>query len=305
MKFHICNLENRGASFSHFLDDFCRLVCFSLESLGHSCSISPNQIEPERINIIFGGHMLKTPENVDTIAGACTYIAVQHEILNKHGVNLSGDVRHFQDVYLPFLRRAMMVWEGIPRNLPPLQKLGIRAAFFRGGYHPGLADVRLKRERDIDFLFYGSVTAYRHQMIERLRQRGHQVVAVFDVRPIYRNDLIARAKVNLAPIQGQGMEHFASGRVCYLLNNRSLVVVQQCEDQEWLEHCFVTSSAEHWVDICEQTLQRRDREHICEEYADRFRALPFTDQLEGLLTSTFGTAQSSVRELAGTSAAAG
>lgn len=303
MKFHICNLEHEGISFNHFLDDFCRLVCFSLESLGYSCSIGRNQVEPDRINIIFGGHTLKSPENVNAIAGACRYIAVQHEILNATGVNLSGDARHSQDVYFPFLRRAMMVWEGIPRNLAPLQKLGIRAAFFRGGYHPGLADVLSKRERDIDFLFYGSVTPHRHQMLERLRQRGHQVVAVFDARPMYRNDLIARAKVNLAPIQGSGMEHFASGRVCYLLNNRSLVVVERCEDQEWLEHCFVTASTDHWVDICEQTLQRRDRERICEEFADRFRALPFTEQMQALLDCTFSQAACAVREPAWTPAA--
>jgi hypothetical protein len=287
MKFHICNFEPEGYPFGHFLDDFCRLLNYSLESLGHACSMGRNQLEPSRINIIFGGHMLGNVSEVDQISRACRYIAIQHEILNPHGVNQNGNLQHFQEVYLPLLRRAAMVWEGIPRNLKPLEKLGIRAAFFRGGYHPYLQDIHLKRDRDIDFLFYGSITPHRRQMLERVQQRGYQVVATFDARAVFRNDLIARTKVNLAPIQGDGMEHFAAGRVCYLLNNRSLVVVERCEDQGWLEHCFVPATAEQWADVCEQTLLRQDREEIREEFAERYQQLPFTDQVESLLDATF------------------
>jgi hypothetical protein len=246
-----------------------------------------NQIEPDRINIVFGGHALGSIEHVDTIAGACKYIAVQHEILNPDGINLSRNQAQFEQVYLPFMRRAIVVWEGIPRNLAPLKRLGIKTAFFRGGYHPGLQEVRPKLERDIDFLFYGSITPYRREMLERLSARGHLVVAAFDPRATYRNDLIARAKVNLAPIQGPGMEHFAYGRVCYLLNNESLVVVQRCEDQAWLDSCFVPASEHNWVEVCEQTLQRPDRDALRKDLCERFRHIPFTAQIEGLLDATF------------------
>jgi hypothetical protein len=287
MRFHLCNIQPQGYAWGHFLDDFCRLMCYSLESLGHSCTMGCNQIEPDRINIVFGGHALGNSGNVDTIAGACKYIAMQSEILNQDGVNLSHNQDHFEQIYLPFLRRAIAVWEGIPRNLAPLKKLGIQPAFFRGGYHPGLEEVRPKLERDVDFLFYGSITNYRREMLERLSARGHSVVAVFDSRATYRNDLIARAKVNLAPIQGPGMEHFAYGRVCYLLNNHSLVVVQRCEDQAWLESCFIPATEDDWVNVCEQTLLRADRDALREEYCARFRTILFTKQVQGLLDATF------------------
>jgi hypothetical protein len=289
MKFHICNIEPQGYRWGHFLDDFCRLVCYSLETLGHTCSMGCNQIEPERTNIVFCGHLLGAPEHVSMIADSCRYIAVQHEVLNPSGVNLSNNPEHFQQVYLPFLRRAIGVWEGIPRNLVPLERLGIRAAFFRGGYHPALKEVPRKHEQDIDFLFYGSITPYRRQMLQQIADLGFRVVSVFDVRAPYRNDLIGRAKVNLAPMQGPGMQHFAYGRVCYLLNNRSLVVVERCEDQEWLEQCFVSSSAEHWTETCAQTLSRTDRESLRDEFSERFRLFPFTLQVERLLEQTFGS----------------
>ena len=298
MRFHLCNVEPQGYAWGHFLDDFCRLVCYSLETLGHTCTMGCNQIEPERINIIFGGHTLGTVEHVDTIAGSCQYIALQHEILNPDGINLSRNQQHFEQVYLPFLRRSLAVWEGIPRNLAPLQKLGIKTAFFRGGYHPAMEEVRPKLERDIDFLFYGSITPYRRAMLERLSERGHLVIAVFDSRATYRNDLIGRAKVNLAPVQGPGMEHFAYGRVCYLLNNQSLVVVQRCEDQSWLDACFIPAAEYDWVDVCEQTLLRPDRDALQKENCARFRRIPFTEQIQRLLESTFSHDSSAYHALA-------
>jgi hypothetical protein len=259
--------------------------------------MSCNQIEPDRINIVLGGHMLGAREQVDNISQACAYIALQHEILNADGVNLTKNPEHFNNVYLPFLQSALVVWEGIPRNLPTLRKLGLRTATFRGGYHPAMREVQRKRERDIDFLFYGSITPYRRQLLEQLSARGYQVVAVFDPRSTYRNDLIGRAQVNLAPIQGTGMEHFAYGRVCYLLNNDSLVVVQRCEDQAWLESCFISASTAHWVDVCEQTLLRNDRDRVRDEFCERFRSFPFVEQMQRLLDVTFSDATDHDREL--------
>jgi hypothetical protein len=153
--------------------------------------------------------------------------------------------------------------------------------------------VRPKLEKDIDFLFYGSITPYRQKLLERLCERGHRVTSVFDPRAIHRNDLIARTKVHVAPTQGPGMEHFAYGRVGYLLNNSGLVVVERCHDQEWLEHCFITATNRNWVDICEQTLLRNDRDMIREEFAERFRSLPFTEQMQRLLDESFFSPQKS------------
>jgi hypothetical protein len=286
MKFNICSIEPQGYPWAHFLDDACRIFCYALETLGYSCSLCSNQIEPDRINIIFGGHLLTTPEQVQSIASSCEYIAIQHEILRSDGVNLSGDLQRLQNVYIPFLRGAVIVWEGTPCNLEPLQRLGLRSSFFRGGYHPWLHDVHTKRERDIDFLFYGSITSHRKKLLEQLSRRGHRVIGLFDPRAPQRNDLIGRAKVHVVPTQGPQMKHFAYGRVGYLLNNRGLVVVERSDDQEWMEHCFITATEENWVDVCEQTLLRGDRDLIREEFADRFRQLPFSDQMQSLVSDT-------------------
>ena len=58
----------------------------------------------------------------------------------------------------------------------------------------------------------------------------------------------------LQPNQGPGINHITAKTV-YLLNNRSVVVVERCHDQEWIEHCFPSADAEEWADLCMETLQ--------------------------------------------------
>jgi hypothetical protein len=63
----------------------------------------------------------------------------------------------------------------------------------------------------------------------------------------------------------------------------------------------VTASGEHWVDVCEQTLTRDDREEIRLEFASRYRQLPFVEQMQHLLNETFSkpSALSAGREWSG------
>jgi hypothetical protein len=289
MKFHIASAEPKGFPFGHFLDDFCRYLYHGLQSLGHDCTLGHNRLERGRMNIVLGGHLLTLPQDLDAIAGQGPYIAIQSEIVKRDEINLfrePKDRERYQKIYLPFLKRAHAVWEGAPGNVDVLESLGIRARLLLGGYHPAMEEIVPKRDKDVDFLFYGSVTPHRRDLLEALKRRGYRLEVLFDVRPIFRNDLIARTKVNLAPAQGQGMDHLAWGRICYLLNNRALVVVERCRDQQWLEHCFPSAETRDWVDLCEQTLQRADRDQLCHEYTNRFRGMAYTEQLKKALDET-------------------
>ncbi|MFV2065384.1 MAG: hypothetical protein ACC645_00280 [Pirellulales bacterium] len=288
MKFHIAAVEPKGFAYGHFLDELCKTLCFGLESLGHDCSIGFNRLDGTRTNIVVGAHLFTSPQDVETIAQQGPYIAIQSEIVRPEGVNLYRDQQQYEMVYLPFLRRAMAVWEGVPTNVAVLERLDIRAQLLLGGYHPAMEEVVHKQTKDIDFLFYGSVTPHRRSLLQALQQRGYRLEVVFDVRAMFRNDLIARTKVNLAPAQGQGMDHLAWGRICFLLNNRSLVVVEQSDNQQWLEHCFPSAETHRWVDLCEETLNAPDRIEKTVMYYERFRAMPYTEQLERVLDESLG-----------------
>jgi len=243
-------------------------------------------VVPGRTTILVGGHLLRTPADVKAIAAVGPYIVVQTEVLQIGAINTwrsDEQEEQFDTVYIPLLQNAQAVWEGSRSNLPIVESLGGRGYHLLGGYHPAMKEIVPKRNPDVDFLFYGSVTDHRKRMLDQLLARGHKLVVLQADTAIFRNDWIARTKVHLVPRQGDTMNHLAWGRICYLLNNGCLPVVEQALEQEWLQDCFLWADTAKWVDLCEQTLLRSDRQDVAAELHERYKKIRYTDQLEKVL----------------------
>jgi|GEM_PF-893490 len=283
MKFSICVTEPADNKYSHFLYDICKYLCFGIESAGYDCCILRNRLLPDRVNIIMGSHNLTDPAIVEKIKTAGPYILLQSEIITGDSINNWRTQKAFMDVYLPLMQQAKAVWTGVATNVDELKKLNVEADLIQMGYHPLMEEVHHKSNKDIDFLFCGSITPHRKGLIEALIARGGKVVTIFDDAAMYRNDMIARTRVNLAPNQGPGMNHFGGSRILYLLNNRSMVVVESCHDQTMYEHCFPWAETDRWADLCLETLHRPDLEQITEEYYERFKKIRMVDFLEPLI----------------------
>ncbi len=283
MKFSICVIEPEGFKYAHFLYDICKYLCFGIESAGYECCIMRNKLLSDRINIIVGGHAQTDPAIVDTIRKSGDYIILQSEIITGNTINHWAIQDTFENVYLPLMKHAKAVWTGVESNISALKNLGVAADLLLFGYHPLMEEVHHKPIKDIDFLFCGSVTPHRKQLLEQLASRGGKVVTIFDDAAMYRNDLIARSRVNLAPNQGPGMNHFGGSRVLYLINNRSMVVVERCHDQKIYEHCFLSAETAHWVDLCLETIKRPDLDQVTEERYERFKKIRMVDYVQPLI----------------------
>jgi tetratricopeptide (TPR) repeat protein len=282
-RFSICLIESEGNRFGHFLYDLCKYICFTFESAGYNCCIQKNRTANDRINIIVGGHRLDKPEHVKEIVNAGKYIVVQSEVLGEDTINNWPLQERYAKIYLPLIKQAAVVWDGIDTNHHQLRKLDIDAVFMRFGYLPQLEEIFHKKDKDIDFLYYGSVTPHRKKMLDALAAKGGRIYVDFDSTAMFRNDLIARTRVNLAPKQSPEADHLAASRVLYLINNRSIVVVEQCRDQNWVEHCFPSADTENWVDLCLETLNRPDLDMAAEEYYERFKKMNLTDDIHTLV----------------------
>jgi hypothetical protein len=118
-----------------------------------------------------------------------------------------------------------------------------------------------------------------------LQRRGHSVTAVFDPVAVYRNDLIARSKVNLVPKQGGGMNQLPFGRIAYQVSNRCVTVVERCKHQESLQDLFVWAESEDYVDRCEQilALDRAERDALADRHHDLFADRPLSAKLVPLM----------------------
>ncbi len=283
MKFCVSVIEPAGYAYMHFLYDLCKYLCFSIESAGYDCCILRNKLAGDRTNILVGAHMSADPALPDRVKRTGPYIVLNTEIITGNTINNWGVQKTFSDVYLPLMRRAAVVWTGVAKNIDALKKLDVEADQIFWGYHPRMEEIHHKKSKDIDFLFCGSVTPHRKKMLDALAAQGCKVVTMFDDAAMYRNDLIARARVNLAPNQGPGMNHLGGGRVLYLVNNRSIVVVERCVDQARYEACFPWAETDRWVDLCLETLRRPDLPQITDAYYERFKKIPMADFLEPLI----------------------
>ena len=284
MKFSICVMEPEGYRHTHFLYDICKYLCFGIESAGYECCILRNKLTADRTNIIVGAHNLNDPAIVNEIKQRGNYILLLTEIITGNSINNCPVQKSFADILLPLMRQSRVVWTGGEANGDALKKLGVEVDLISGlGYHPLMEEIHHKHNKDIDFLFCGSITPHRKKLLDQLIARGGKVVTIFDDAAMYRNDLIARTRVNLAPNQGPGMNQFGGSRVLYLINNKSIVVVERCRDQAMYEHCFPWADTEQWVDLCMETLRRPDLDQITEEYYERFKKIRMVDMIEPLL----------------------
>jgi len=284
MKFNVTVIDPAGYRCTHFLFPLCKLLCCGLESLGHDCSITRNAAQRGRMPIIVGGHLLTSRRDVDAIAASGEYIVYQTENFENGVVDFVGRGNCYESVYVPLLARARTVWEIVsPAQVTMIANFGGRPHRLLGGYHPDMEEVTPKRNKDIDFLFFGSMTPHRHAMLEMLRKRGHEIVTIQNEADIFRNDFIARSKVHLAPKYGEQRDHFPWPRHMYLLNNKCLIVSEKCKYQEWLEDCFLWAPTEPWAELCEQTLARSDREQLALSFHERFKQRPFTNELQQAL----------------------
>ena len=283
LQFSVCLIEPQGYKFAHFLHDLGKYLCYTFESAGYDCCIVKNHLYRDRINIIVGGHRLDDPKIVKEIADAGQYVVIQSEMLGEDTINNWPIQERYASVYLPLLKQAKVVWDGLERNRIQLMKFSIDAVSTRFGYLPQLEEIVHKKNKDIDFLYYGSITPHRKKMLDALIAKGGRIYVDFDSTAIYRNDLIARAHVNLAPKQSPEMDHLTGTRILYLVNNRSVVVVERCRDQAYVEHCFPTADTEEWADLCMETLRCPNLDQIADEYYERFKKINLADEINVII----------------------
>jgi hypothetical protein len=242
MRFNVTLIDPPGERFAHFMFDMAKSVLHCIESLGYDCTLERNRCVPKAVNILIGAHLLTSRSETEALlAPSRDYVVLQTEHLGGERLNDRDVGSRLTEVTFPLLRGARAVWDCLNLNLPVLAKHGISGEVFRFGYHPKMVEVVHKLNKDIDFLFYGSVSPWRRTVLQRLEALGYRVRVEFDAASVFRNDVIARSEIvlTLRHGHGDGMAHLPHARIVYAVNNRCLVVGEGGLEQEPLEDVFV------------------------------------------------------------------
>ncbi len=277
MKASVCLIQPPDYVHSLGLLEVCQLLCLTLESLGSDCSFHVNRIDPDRLNIVVGYHLLAPRDAVQLARAPCVCYQLEQ---------LSRDQGWFSADREAVLRMAPAVWDYSPENVQFLRSRGFpRVAHLPLGYHPRLRRIahRPEPEKDIDVLFYGSMNARRQAVLDSLRRRC-QVQALFGVYGEERDQWISRARV-LLNVHFYETKILEQVRLSYLLNNECFVVTEESRPNPFAAG-VVSGGYEELAALCERYLADPASRQQCAARGLRLlEQRPMTDYLRPLIDS--------------------
>jgi hypothetical protein len=115
-------------------------------------------------------------------------------------------------------------------------------------------------------------------MSQRLR-----LVSILDAPAHFRNDLIARAKINLNVHGSQGFQHLSLTRTTYLLNNHCILVSETSDTHSELRALIIEAEYADLIPKCEEVLAMPNREELARLSFEQFEHMPMTDILRNII----------------------
>lgn len=244
MRFNICSITNEG---NFVFDELIDSYAGAIRNLGHEVLVSRNSIVSFVTNILIGAHqkieLPALPNN--TILCNTEQIIEGSWWLTERYINLL---------------KLCTVWDYSKFNVEKLKKdYGLRDVHYAGlGYSKSLERITPAPEKDIDVLFFGSISERRAIILNKLIDAGMNVVALYGAYGKERDDYIARSKIVLN-VHFFKECYFEPIRVGYLLNNNVFVVSEESvnkEDENIMGACMAVCPYQDILETCQFYLAR-------------------------------------------------
>lgn len=233
-------------------------IKWGLNELGHPVTETLNTIEPDKVNVLFGGQMLELEQIVNLPENTIFYHLEQLSGLEKKNVRMSVKV----------LSKKFQLWDYSRANLTKWQELGTLypVKHVPIGYAEPLTHIE-KVEEDIDVLFYGVPGQNRLHAIVEACNRRLKVVYACGLYGASRDSLIARSKIVLN-INIYDSKIFEEVRVSYLLANRKAVVADADPDtriEDDMRFAVRFAPLNEIAKTCKELVADDDARHSLEE----------------------------------------
>lgn len=216
VKFAIVTPSPHAYVHAHAFDEVAQAIHAGLQELGHDSELRVGVFAAERVNIIFGAHLM--PRDLAPYPGS---ILFNLEQVIPGALWLTAE-------YLELMKR-FKVWDYSAANVAALRARGVPdAAYVPIGYAQCLEKIPPQSE-DIDVLFYGCLNDRRRLVLQTLQQRGVRVQYLYGVFGEERDQVIARSKIvlNVHFYEGARIE---VARCFYLLINGKFVISEESGD---------------------------------------------------------------------------
>jgi hypothetical protein len=202
-------------------DNTVRVLRDALTDLGHTCSVTEDEVVIGSINIVIGAVVWRAKHRSLGFLKSVPYVLYQFE-------QLFTDKEIMTDVpeYAIVINAANQILEYSPSNIEYLGNMGLsnKTIYLPPSFHRSLELFRPSPNPQIDVLLVGSRSERRRRIMDQLREKQLIVVEAFGV---YGDELIncmKNAKIFLNIHFADGVSALETMRISYALANRCFVI---------------------------------------------------------------------------------
>jgi len=278
--YNVCCLPGR---YSHFLWDVGRFLHSGLLDLGRESLLSYNQASSKHVNLFIGTHQAEFP-GIETLLGDS--IIIETEALARGMINNNPLSKEFlEKSHFPLLRKAREVWSFCLQTNEYLLSLGVRSKFFRLGFSQRMLELKPQVFKPFDFVFYGSLSEERREVLDALANAGYKVGFTFDAPGPFRNNLISSGKISLCPKGSFGDFNFP--RFVYLTNNAIPLVAERGRGSDVYESFgLLAEGPEGFLEMLKEVINtpKEDRESLARGFMEKaLIEMPMSGELTKIL----------------------
>lgn len=213
MKFHFTMLNHHPVAIGTLAEQVSWLT-EGLESLGHEVTYSDKGSNPDAINLLWECFHPEFAEHM--VTSGRRYGIIATEVPDGRGwnnVRIGSWPKRWRGFKIAS-RGAEFVWSLIPEAVPYYrEKLGLKASYLEYGFSERMV-LKSRRDRDIDFFFYGGLGGHRFGRINDLARKGFKAWHPGQiVSPEIRDAMLRRSKVVLGLKYHPTWKHTSASRV--------------------------------------------------------------------------------------------
>lgn len=298
------------------MSDWMLFIKLALEEAGYGIEFE-KKVTPNHINVIFDGFDEKFAETITSQNTQTTPIVIisTEYITGKtfntfftppllyrlsgltFGRELSKHAKTYQkryDLFLAASQKARGLWTLAPDQVALYQQVAQTNKVFHLPFAYLEKFSNLSRNTDsvqknIDFLFSGTNTPYRRQILCQIQQRGYNVACTLPNTPqVIRNSMIARSRVALNIRQNDKWRYASTMRMFYHIMNHSLLISESCLAPSELDNYVIRFPPSTFVDQCCSLIEEGDLARKEQALFERFRIeTSMKNNIELLMNSTF------------------
>jgi hypothetical protein len=293
MKFVLVQITKPNQKIYYLNHDPFRSILYTLEDMGHDCVVTRNVFIPGRINIILNPFDIDDETLHKLLTSNIDYVVYQTEILSNEGINnvhlrdgrkiTLGGIKELKR-YLVLLARSRMIWECFGFNQRFLASKRIMADLIRHGYCPALEGRERTCEPSVDMIFFGSISDYRANILNQIRNLKHSVYVLDMEPPYYRDNQLRNAKLNLSiRFSDHAMNHLPHFRVLTGLYQNRMTLAEYCPEQAWMEDIVMMVPPEDFIQTSLSIIETGEWRDRAVEYKKNFKQMPMEQYIKPLV----------------------